>query len=192
MTPVQRLPEPRADFRPRPRMLHPECPIEQSLHAADPAVQAQLMQEIWVRRSSIDEGALLIADPDCVRVLARTEGALRAPVEALRQRYAPALVVEPPTVRYAHGAPVLEPYMNLLLCGAEPYLPPVQKELAKRRSVIRRLDRHGGRFVLEAEAPLGNLLGLGDWLGARTNGAIDASMWLSRYLPIDDDGPFAA
>ena len=34
MTPVQRLPEPRADFRPRPRMLHPGCPIEQSLPAA--------------------------------------------------------------------------------------------------------------------------------------------------------------
>lgn len=191
MTPLQGLAEPRADFRQRPRMLHPECPIEQSLHAADPAVQAKLMQEIWVRRSSSDEGALLVADPDCVRVLARTEGALRAPVEALRQRY-PNLVVEPPTVRYAHGAPVLEPYMSLLLCGAERYLPPVQKELAKRRSVIKRLDRQGGRFVLEVEAPLGNLLGLGDWLGARTNGAIDASTWLSRYLPIDDDGPFAA
>ena len=45
---------------------------------------------------------------------------------------------------------------------------------------------------LEAEAPLANLLGYCDWAQTLTGGNTDVSMWLSRYLPIDDDGPYAA
>ena len=45
---------------------------------------------------------------------------------------------------------------------------------------------------MEAEAPLSNLLGYDAWLGERMEGCTDLSMWLSRYAPIDEDGPHAA
>ena len=186
----------RFDARPATRralaLMHPECPIEQSLRGADAGAQRELQQEIWNAPSFIEAGVLLVADPKCLRVLARTERALAEPVGALRRRYGDAIVVEPPAVRYAHGAPVLEPYMIVLLCGPEDHLPIVQRDLAKRRSQITRLDHHAGLFVLEAEAPLANLLGYGDALQTLTGGETDVSMWLSRYLPIDDDGPYAA
>jgi len=186
----------RFDARPATRralsLMHPECPIEQSLRGADAGTQHALQQEIWHGSSFIADGALLIADPKCLRVLARTERALAGPVGKLRQRYAGKLVVEPPAVRYAHGAPVLEPYMIVLLCGPEDQLAIVQRDLAKRRSRITRLDRHAGLYVLEAEAPLANLLGYCDWAQTLTGGNTDVSMWLSRYLPIDDEGPYAA
>jgi predicted membrane GTPase involved in stress response len=186
----------RFDTRPSARralgLMHPECPIEQALRGADDRAQRALQQEIWNAPSFVETDALLVADPKCLRVLARTERALAGPVDALRQRYGSTLVVEPPAVRYAHGAPVLEPYMIVLLCGPEDHLPIVQRDLSKRRSQITRLDHHAGLFVLEAEAPLGNLLGYCDWLHALTAGETDVSMWLSRYLPIDDDGPYAA
>src|SRR5690349_8783482 len=133
-------------------MLHPECPIEQTVRAIEPGVQAQLLQEIWRQRWYIDDGALLVAEPKCLRVLARTEGGLLAPIEALRRRYGDRIVVEPPSVRYAHGAPVLEPFMNLLVAGPSRHLAEVQKDLGRRSALFVRIDRHPDGFVLEAEA----------------------------------------
>lgn len=193
MTPrlLQRL-HARPAFKRGTTMLHPECPIEQAVYSDDADVQTELTREIWRRHSFLDEGTLLVAETKRLRVLARTEGALRGPVEALRERHGPALVVEPPTVRYAHGAPVLEPYMTVLLCGPERYLPLVQRDLVRRRGHFRRIDDTAKRFVLEAEAPLAGLLGYAAWLDELTESDAEASMWLSRYVPIDDDGPHAA
>ena len=133
-----------------------------------------------------------MADPKCLRLLARTEGALRAPIDALRARYGAALIVEPPSVRYAHGAPVLEPYMLVMLSGPARCLPLLQQDLVSRRACIKRLDDRRDPFVLEAEAPLGNLLGYKEWLAGSMDDDTDMTMWLSRYLPIGGDGPRAA
>jgi len=193
MTPrlIERL-QARSAFRRGASMLHAECPIEQALHSADPGVQAQLLQEIWRRHSFIEEGALLVAEPGCLRVLARTERALRGPVDALRRRYGGGLVVEPPSVRYVHGAPVLEPWMIVLVTGPGRHLALLQADLGRRRAVVTRIDHRGDPFVLEAEAPLGQLLGYRDWLDERIGSDIDVSTWLSRYRPLDDGGPRAA
>lgn len=193
MTPrvIERV-QARTAFRRSTSMLHPECPIEQALHSADPSVQAQLLQEIWRRRSFLEEGALLVAEPKRLRVLARSEGALRRPVDALRESYGDALVVELPSVRYALGAPVLEPWMMVLVTGPSRHLPSLQADLGRRRAIVARLDYRADPFVLEAEAPLGQLLGYGDWLDERIDGDVDVSMWLSRYRALDDDGPHAA
>lgn len=192
MTPRLLSPAPaRAELRPGASLLHPECPIEQTLHSVDAAVQAQLLQEIWQRHAYIDAGALLIAEPKCLRVLARTESALHAPVAALRKRHGPALVVEPPMVRYAHGAPVLEPFMTVLLNGPLRHLQLMQSDLGRRRATFTRVEHRADLFVVEAEASLGQLLGYRDWLDARFGDAVDVSIWLSRYRPIDD-GRFAA
>lgn len=192
MTPrlIERL-QARTEFRRGASMLHPECPIEQALHSADPAVQSQLLQEIWRRHSFIEEGALLVAEPGCLRVLARTERALCGPVDALRRRYGDALIAEPPSVRYVHGAPVLEPWMIVLVSGPVRHLALLQADLGRRRGIVTRLDHRADPFVLEAEAPLGHLLGYRDWLDARVGGDVDVSTWLSRYRPLDD-GPLAA
>lgn len=182
----------REAYRRGPTMLHPECPIEQSITARDARLQAALMQEIWRPYGFLEHGTLLVAEPSCLRVLARTEAALRPPVEALSKRYGDALVVEPPSVRYALGAPVLEPYMSLLVCGPRNHLAFVTDDLSRRGARVTRLDPDSDRFVLEAEGALGRLLGYREWLDERTAGGdVDVSMWLSRYLPIDE-GPYAA
>jgi hypothetical protein len=67
----------------------------------------------------------------------------------------------------------------------------LQDDLARRQATIVRLDHRVGMMVLEAEAPLGHLLGYQDWLEEKFAGYIDASTWLSRYRPIGDD-PHAA
>lgn len=182
----------RSELRRGASMLHPECPIEQTVRAGDAAVKAQLMQEIWRQRFYVDDGALVVAEPNCLRVLARTEGGLGAPVDALRRRYGKRVIVEPPSVRYVHGAPVLEPFMNVLASGPSAHFEAVQKDLGRRRALLSRVDRHPDLFVLEAEAPLGHLLGYRAHLDARFDRAVDVTMWLSRYGPITEDGPDAA
>lgn len=191
MTPIlQRFPS-RAGARRAPALLHPECPIEQSLWSADETVQAALLQEIWRRDAFVAEGVLLVADPKSLRVLARSEAALRRPVAALRARHGDSVIVEPPAVRYVHGAPVLEPWMTVLASGPAHLLEIVQAGLCRRNATMTRVESARDPFVLEAEAPLAQLLGFADWLDAQARGA-EASVWLSRYRPIGDDGPRAA
>ena len=188
---VSRLPV-RTELRRGAPMLHPECPIEQAVRGGDAGVQAQLLQEIWRPHWYVEDGAQLVAEPGRLRVLARTESGLQAPVDALQRRYGERVIVEPPSVRYVHGAPVLEPFMNVLLSGPLRHLEEAQKDLGRRRGVFARIDRHPDRFVLEAEAPLGYLLGYRADLDGRFDRALDVSMWLSRYRPITDEGPDAA
>ena len=182
----------RAPFRRGPMLLHPECPIEQAITSADPIVQESLLREIWRRTPAYEDGVLLIAQPDRLRVLARTEALLRPAIDALTDRHGTAIVVHAPQVRYALGPPVLEPYMTLLLAGDADWLPQVQRDLHRRRARPERLGQNDGRFTLEVEAPLAALLGYADWIDQASNGMIDAGLWLSRYLPIDDEGPSAA
>ena len=67
------------------------------------------------------------------------------------------------------------------------------RDLARRKARVLRVEQHRGPFVIEAEAPLANLLGYGDWLDDLAEGRADLSMWLARYVPVDvDDGPDAA
>jgi len=191
MTPMLHRFPVRAAPRRGPSLLHPECPIEQSVWSADEAVQSGLMQEIWRREAFVADGVLLVADPKSLRVLARCEAALRRPVQALRERHGDSVVVEAPAVRYAHGAPVLEPWMTVLASGPARLLELVQTDLVRRNATLTRVESGRDPFVLEADAPLADLLGFGDWLDAHAIG-VEASTWLSRYRPIGGDGPRAA
>ncbi len=65
-------------------LAHPECPIEQQVKSAHAHVQASLLGEAWRRHPPAGEGAMIVADPDGVRVPGRSEGALRPVVEAFR------------------------------------------------------------------------------------------------------------
>ena len=174
-------------------LANPECPIEQRVHTDDVHVRADLLREAWRLHPPAGEGAMAVADPAGVRVLARSEGALRPLVDALRMRFRDAIVVERPAVRYAHGAQLLEPWMQVQMSGPSTFLPLIQRDLARRQSRVSRTRDDRGSFVLEAEAPLANLLGYADWLDGLAEGGADLSMWLSRYVPIVvDDGPEAA
>jgi translation elongation factor EF-G len=81
--------------------------------------------------------------------------------------------------------------MTVLVTGPSRHSAVLQDDLARRRATIVRLDHRVGMMVLEAEAPLGHLLGYGDWLEQKFTGDVDASTWLSRYRPIAE-GPHAA
>ena len=181
---------PSPGFARRHSLIHPECPIEQTLRSDDAETQGQLMQRALVAKIR-PEGTLFVADYNGLRLLGRSERALDAAVEPLQRRFGDRLVVDAPSVRYAFGVPTLEPYMTVLINGPERYLPVIQRDFLRRRGRIKRLDQRGP-FVLEGEAPLASLLGYGQWLRDLMEDDPYVGLWLSRYLPIDDDGPRAA
>lgn len=182
----------RSPLRRGPTLLHAECPIEQAVTSADRAVQEALLREIWRRAPAPAHGTVLIAQPDRLRVLARTEGLLRPAVDALVDRHGSEIEIHPPQIRYALGPPVLEPHMSVSIAGVAESLARVRHDLERRRARIGRIDVDQGHFTLEVEAPLAWLLGYEAWLDDATGGTADASLRLSRYLPIDDGGPAAA
>jgi hypothetical protein len=173
---------------PAASLIHAECPLEQVVRSDDAATQSALLQEPWSQTRR--EGVLIAGDCNGLRLLGRSESALDAAVEPLRRRFGPRLAVDPPTVRYAVGSPTLEPWMRVLASGPEHCLPQVRADFHRRHGRMTQL-RQASSFLLEGEAPLAQLLGYAQWLRELTAKA-DASLCLSRYLPVIDDGPGAA
>jgi len=171
-------------------LIHPECPVEQTLRSDDAETRGQLMHELWSHKSRPD-GTLFVADYSGLRLLGRSERALDAAVEPLQRRFRVRLVVDAPSVRYAFGVPTLEPYMAVFVNGPERYLPVIQADFLRRRGRIKRLEQRGP-FILAGEAPLACLLGYAQWLRDLMQDDPYVGLRLSRYLPIDDDGPRAA
>ena len=176
----------------RGELAHPEYPIEQTVRGRDNATKAELAR--FALRRTIDlHGAMLAADDHGVRVLARCEATLSGAVAPLTKLFAQRIALRPPAVRYVPGNPVLEPYMFVLASGPQRYLPLVRKDMSRRGGRFVHGVERGDTFRLEAEAPLAQLLGYGSWLAELTQQEQpQASAWLSRYLPVDDDGPRAA
>jgi hypothetical protein len=171
-------------------LLHAEFPIEQTLRSEDTETQQLLMQEPWSRERRPEE-SLFVADYDGLRLLGVSEGALDTAVEPLRYRFGDRLLVDPPSVRYAFGSPTLEPYMSVVVNGPACSLLDVQMDFLERKGRIERLAQ-SAHFVLEGEAPLASLLGYQRWVRDLAEPEPHVSIRLSRYLPIDDDGPRAA
>jgi len=171
-------------------LIHAEYPIEQTLRGHDAEIQSLLMQEAW-SRDTRPEGTLFVADYDGLRLLGRSEGALDAAVTPLRNRFGDRLVVDEPSVRYAFGVPTLEPYMTVLINAPTHCMSVIQRDFLQRRGRTNRLRRRIS-FVLEGEAPLASLLGYEQWIRESMTEVPYVGLCLSRYLPIDDDGPQAA
>ena len=171
-------------------LIHADCPIERTLRSNDPTTQGQLMEEPWSQGRRPD-GTLFVAGYDGLRLLGRSEGALDAAVAPLQRRFGHLLAADGPRVRYAFGVPTLEPYMSVLINGPERYVSIVKKDFLRRRGRIKSLDEERS-FILEGEAPLANLLGYEQWLRDLMEETPKIGLWLSRYLPIDDDRPRAA
>jgi hypothetical protein len=191
--------KPIAALRPRPAYaeppmpMHPDYPIAQSFRSNDPAAQQQLMQQ--ASEPVVEPGqALFVTDYNGLRVLGRSEPALDRVARALRRRVGAALVAGPCEVRYGYGDPLLEPYMVVLVHGPAGCLARVRDDLLARRGrVARVVDR--SMFVLEGEAPLAQLLGYRERMRemlAESWSQSHVATWLSRYVPVDGDGPEAA
>jgi hypothetical protein len=174
--------------RAAPSLAHADHPLEQRVRSGDRGALHALMHAS--RIGERHDGVIVVGDGDGLRVLGRSESALEAFAASLVGRFGDRVVVDPPSVRIASGTPSLEPWMAVAVCAPGRHMPRVRSDFHRRCGRVERL-RLGDPFVLDGEAPLAQLLGYARWVEASLPGAY-ASLSLSRYRPLADNGPGAA
>ena len=156
---------------------HPEYPIEKLLRWPDAGRAGPVTPS---RQHIAPEGTLLVTQADGLRLLGLTESALRRGITMLQDRLGVRFKASAPRVRYIHGSTILEPSMTILVHGRADHLAMVQRDLARRRGRVIRVQEDD-TFLLVGEAALANLLGYADWLATMTGEDPYVGMWLSRY-----------
>jgi predicted membrane GTPase involved in stress response len=163
-----------------------DLPIEQLVRRMDTRFQLGFATEAKARVPAGD-GFALSATRKGLRVLARNEDALAAPVRALRGAYGPSLEVGPPMVRLIEGVQVQEPIMHVRISLETAYREAVRRALLARGATAE--DEHAGArlAVLRYEAPLARLIGLPDELVRLTSGTSRYWIVLSHYALVTGD-----
>ena len=162
--------------------MHLELPLEQLFRrrglGAQLAFATEAMERMPRRRD-------FVATPSTLglHVVAKDEEALEAPAEALRQAYGPELDIAPPKVRLIDGVRLEEPIMHVEISVHERYRARVRKAMA-RRNARPSVEFERLLAVPHYEAPLADLLGLGEELSKLTRGTAIHWMALSHYAHV--------
>ncbi len=163
-----------------------DLPIEQLVKRADTRFQLGFASEAKERLPSCEE-FVLAPSYKGLRVLARNEDVLAAPIGSLREAYGPTLVVEEPKVRLIRGVQVQEPVMHVRISLQVAHQDAVKQALLERGAAMEEEYARGRLAVLRYEAPLARLLGLPAQLTALTAGSARYWIVLSHYALVTDD-----
>ena len=116
-------------------------------------------------------------------LFAAHEEALEPPVSILRDRYGGAVEVRPPRVRCLPGRPLQHPVMAVRVTVRREHFLAALQELRGRGARILEECLRGRTFIVRAEAPLRDLLGLGGRMAALSDGTALLTVRLSHYAP---------
>jgi len=169
-----------------------EMPIEQTAQRLDTRFQLGFANQARTLLRESDEFVLRPAHVG-LRVLARNEEALEAPVETLRDLYGEKLRLLPPRVRLMEGVQVREPIMHVRITVPERFRMAIKDAMRARRIGLEEEYLRTSWCVLRYEGPLARLLGLSAELAMRSGSTAQARVALSHYaLVIGDPGGAAA
>lgn len=163
--------------------MHLELPLEQLVRRRGRAPQLAFATEAMDHLPPRADYALM-PSPLGLHLLARDEDALEALIGALRQAYGRLLDVAPARVRFIEGVRTEEPVMHLEISVERRYEAPVRKAMA-RRGARPSADYERLFSAMRYEAPLADLLGVGDELARLTKSTARHWMALSHYAHVD-------
>jgi len=166
--------------------MHLDMPVEQLVRRRDTRFQLGFASEACQRVPG-DGNFALASSRRGLHVLARNEGALVPPVDALRAAYGEKLEVGPPRARLIEGVQVREPIMQVRICTQVRFLQAVRRALAARGALPSEVFVRSRYGVLRYEAPLADLLGLPAELGRLTLGSARHWIMLDRYAAVTHD-----
>ncbi len=159
--------------------MHRDYPLQRhARHRLETLQPAFIQCAKWLLRTRDD--CLLEESQNGLTLLARNEEALEAPVWVLREAFGGVLEWSPLQVRLT-GAPPRAPIMHVRVNVPASREEPAKRVLRRRSVAILEESRGGTRCLLQGEAPLANLLGLGSDLKSVTLGR--SLLWtsLARY-----------
>jgi len=170
------------------RASHPEYPLERLCsHHSEPfqLTFARHAQQHFLEREDVE----VVASRQGLSIRAETEDAIEAALVVLKDLYGSRLRIGPPTIRYHKGVSLEEPWMGMRVrCGAG-HLDAVNADLMGRNATNISCEIETAGCLIQACAPLANLIGYRSSLGRLTAGSGEHVMWLSHYAPIDGTPP---
>jgi hypothetical protein len=166
--------------------VYPDLPIEQLVRHKDTRFQLGFATEAKELLPAKDE-FILAPSPKGLRVLARNEDALGAPVEILRELYGPKLQVLPPEVRLIEGVQVKQPIMHVRISMELRFVDAVKRAFLERGAVPEEQYVRSRYCVLRYLAPLAYLLGLPAELSLLTENQARHWIVLSHYALVNGD-----
>ena len=120
-------------------------------------------------------------------ILAAHEDALSDCVRTLEEIYADRLEVREPAVRLIPGEPVQQPVMNVRVRARRDHAGAVLRELRSRDVSITEQSLQSRELTIRGTAPLADLIGLPRALSEITEGTATHWIWLSHYVPVQED-----
>lgn len=166
--------------------MRPDMPIEQLVRRTDTRFQLGFARDA---RARLPDGDDFLPEPSAggLRILGRNEASLAAPVELLRDVYGPRLEVRPPRVRLIEGVQVKQPVMHVRISLDVQFVDAVGRVMLGRGALATEEYARGRSCVLRYEAPLADLLGLGEELARVTGGKASHWIALSHYAFVTRD-----
>lgn len=166
--------------------MHFDLPIEQLVRRKGTRFQLGFANQA---RSLVPKGEEFVLAPsqEGLRVLARNEDGLAAPVDVLREVFGSRLEVQSPQVRLIEGVQVKEPIMHVRISLEKRFLELVKKALEARHAELAEEYLRSTYCVLRYEARLANLLGLPGELTRLTAGTAKYWIVLSHYAIVTRD-----
>lgn len=166
--------------------MHFDMPIEQLVRRNDTHFQLGFASQARDVVPARDE-FVLAPSREGLRVLARNEESLGAPVEVLREVYGPRLDIQPPKVRLIEGVQVKEPIMHVRIALETRFRDLVKRAMEARRATPAEEYARSTYCVLRYEARLADLLGLPAELARLTAGKARHWIVLSHYAIVTRD-----
>ena len=170
--------------------MHRDYPLQRhARHRLETSLPEFIPRAKWLLKALDD--CLLEESRNGLTLLARNEEALETPVWMLREAFGAVLEWGPLQVRLT-GAPPRAPIMHVRVNVPAFREEPAKRVLRRRSVAIFEESRGGTRCLLQGEAPLANLLGMGSDLKSVTLGR--SLLWtrLARYETCSPDPEPAA
>jgi len=170
------------------RSNRPEYPLERlCTHLYEPfqLTFARHAQQLLHDQEDVE----LLASHQGLTIRAETEDVIEATLEVLKDFYGPQVHIGPPTIRYYKGATLEQPWMGLRVSCASEHFEAIKIALIVRDATIVASQIQPAVCVIQACAPLAQLIGYKSELEKLTSGSAEHVMWLSHYAPVEYPPP---
>jgi len=166
------------------RTNRPEYPLERlCTHRYEPfqLTFARHAQQLFRQHDDVE----LVASHQGLAIRAETEDAIDAALEVLKEFYGPQIHIGPPTIRYYKGTTLEQPWMGLRVKCTPEHFEAIKAALMARNATMVASEIHPMGGMIQACAPLAQLMGYKSELAKLTSGSAEHVMWLSHYAPME-------
>jgi hypothetical protein len=167
---------------------HPEYPLERVCSHRSEAFQLTFARNAKQHLSTREDVEVVVSHRG-LSIRAETEDAIDAAIVVLKDLYGTKIRIGPPIIRLHEGVSLEQPWMGLRVRCERDHLDAVNADLIRRNATIVCCEIEAASCLIQATAPLSNLMGYRTTLEKITANSAQHAVWLSHYAPLDRHPP---